>query len=57
LGWNAFSASVTASYTLCDGVGTKGYTDLMDPLLGGGSYAELMDETKMKYDGDVFTGM
>lgn len=49
-----FTASVPDSYELCDGVGTKGYTDLMKPLLGSGSYAELMDDTKMKYNGGVF---
>jgi hypothetical protein len=49
-----FSASVPDSYTLCDGVGTRGYTDLMKPLLGEGVYAELMDDTKIKYDGKVF---
>jgi len=49
-----FSSSVPNSYELCDGVGTKGYTDLMKPLLGTGTYAELMDDTKVKYDGQVF---
>jgi hypothetical protein len=49
-----FSSSVPASYELCDGVGTKGYKDLMVPLLGTGAYAELMDDTKIKYDGHVF---
>lgn len=52
-----FTASVPDSYTLCDGVGTKGYTDLMKPLLGDGTYAELMDEKKMKYEGGLFMDM
>ena len=45
-----FSKSVPDSYTLCDGVGKRGYTDLMKPLLGRGDYSELMDGTKMKYN-------
>ena len=49
-----FAASVPDSYELCDGVGTKGYTDLMVPLLGDGTYAELMDSSKVKYTGSVF---
>ena len=49
-----FTASVPDSYTLCDGVGTKGYTNLMKPLLGSGTYAELMDDSTMKYEGGVF---
>ena len=49
-----FEASVPDSYTLCDGVGTRGYTDLIKPLLGEGTFFELMDDTKMKYEGDVF---
>ena len=38
-----FSAAVPDSYDLCDNVGTLGLTDLMAPLLGSGSYADLMD--------------
>ena len=49
-----FSSSVPDSYQLCDGVGTQGYNDLMKPLLGTGTYAELMDGTKDKYDGGAF---
>jgi hypothetical protein len=49
-----FSSSVPDSYQLCDGVGTQGYNNLMKPLLGTGTYAELMDGTKVKYDGGVF---
>jgi hypothetical protein len=53
-----FSKSVPDSYELCDGVGTKGYTDLMKPLLGEGTYAELMDDSKVeKYGGDIFVEM
>ena len=53
-GGHAFLLSVPASYELCDGVGRQGYKDLMKPLLGTGTYAELMDGTKVKYDGGVF---
>ena len=49
-----FTPSVPDSYTLCDGVGTQGYTDLMKPLLSAGTYAELMDDSKVKYTGGVF---
>lgn len=49
-----FTASVADSFTLCDGVGTMGYTDLMKPLLGTGTYAELIDDSKTKYAGTVF---
>jgi hypothetical protein len=53
-----FSKSIPDSYELCDGVGTKGYTDLMTPLLGEGTYAELMGDSKVeKYGGDVFVEM
>jgi len=52
-----FSSSVPDSYELCDGVGTKGHTDLMVPLLGKGTYAELIDDTKVtKYQGGKFVG-
>ena len=44
-----FSKSVPDSYKLCEGVGKMAYTDLMLPLLGTGTYAELMDENKEKY--------
>ena len=58
LGSNAsdmhFSKSVPDGYDLCDGVGTRGYTDLVKPLLGSGTYAELMDATKMKYEGGLY---
>lgn len=49
-----FAASVPDSFALCDGVGILGYTDLMKPLLGEGTYIELMDDTKTKYDGGLF---
>ena len=49
-----FSKSVPDGIALCDGVGTRGYTDLVKPLLGSGTYAELMDETKMKYEGGLY---
>mmetsp|Transcript_12974 Transcript_12974/g.31623 ORF Transcript_12974/g.31623 Transcript_12974/m.31623 type:complete len:547 (+) Transcript_12974:209-1849(+) len=49
-----FTPSVPDSYTLCDGVGTQGYTGLMKPLLGAGNYVELMDDSKVKYTGFVF---
>ena len=49
-----FSSSVPDSYQLCDGVGTQGYNDFMKPLLGTGTYAELMDGTKDKYNGGAF---
>ena len=49
-----FTASVPDSYTLCDGIGTKGYSEFVKPLLGTGSYAELMDDTKPKYAGNLF---
>lgn len=38
-----FQASVPDSYTLCDGVGNKGLTDLMTPLLGSTAFSDLMD--------------
>ena len=43
-----FSASIPGSYELCDGVGELGYTSLMKPLLGVGTYAELQSEDKEK---------
>ena len=49
-----FTASVPDSYELCDGVDEKGYDDLMLSLRGEGTYAELMDETVVKYEGRVF---
>lgn len=49
-----FAASVPDSFALCDGVGVLGYTELMKPLLGKGTYTELMDDTKTKYDGGLF---
>ena len=49
-----FAASVPDSYELCDGVGTTGYTGYVAPLLGNGSYDELMDDTKPKYSGEYF---
>jgi hypothetical protein len=52
-----FTASLPAAYELCDGVGERGYTDLMKPLLGTGTYAELMDDAKMKYEGMAFAEM
>lgn len=44
-----FTKSVPDSYELCNGVGRRAYTDLMVPLLNGGSYSELMDENKDKF--------
>ena len=50
-----FSKSLPDGILLCDSVGTtRGYTELVKPLLGSGTYAELTDETKMKYEGGLY---
>jgi len=53
-----FSLSVPDSYDLCDGVGTLGYTRLVKPLLGTGTYRELLSSEKDRYcsdtSGDLF---
>jgi hypothetical protein len=49
MGGMHFTKSVTASYDLCDGVGTLAYSRLMLPLIGGvGNYLELNDGDKEK---------
>jgi hypothetical protein len=39
-----FGASVPDSYELCDGVGTKAYSDLMVSLLGTAKFSDFMNE-------------
>lgn len=51
-----FSKAVPAAFDLCEGVGTKGYTDLMLGLLGAGTYPELMDDTKWKFGAECDAG-
>ena len=49
-----FTADVPDSYDLCDGVGSKAHSDYVKTLVGTGSYDELMDDKKAKYEGSIF---
>lgn len=50
-----FTAAVESAYQLCDGVGDIAHADVTK-LLGDGTYAELIDESKQSYSESLLQG-